>query len=198
MKIDICRNGVKPNNPRVSTAGPTNTKTNGHTVPTTTTQSKSLVTTATRVSLLPPNSANNNRKRPVADRHFTAYRSSQTPLNNIDAKTQPTRSSSSSSIQRNTKESTANGNGLLNNVTNRPLTAPAQSQVAAQRRTVLPHSSTYTAVNRIPSSSSSVDVKSNRQTIIPRSSSSTISQGRKTGIPMGGAQQKSSTTALTR
>ncbi|CAF4495761.1 unnamed protein product [Rotaria socialis] len=205
-KTTITRNGVKPNNPRVSTMQ-TNTRTNGHDIPSVP-QSKSSVIT-TRASVLPPNSTNNNRTRPVTARPIQTYRGSQTSYNSTDAKTQLT--SASASVLRTvkkvtnglgstvpTKELRSTENGLLNDVSNKPSTAPIRSQVGPQRRTVLPHSSTYSAVERIPSSSSSVDIRTHRQTIIPRSSSSTISQGRKSGIPAFGTQQKSATTALAR
>ncbi|CAF2803860.1 unnamed protein product [Rotaria sp. Silwood2] len=212
-KSTITRNGVKPNNNRASNMQTnTTTKTNGFGV-STVTLPKSLVTSTTRASVLPPNSANNNRTRPVTNRPIQTYRGSQTSCNNNNnPKVQVTTSSSSSSVQRNskkptngfgstftTKEFESNENGLLTDVSNKPLIAPIRSQVGPQRRTVLPHSSTYSSVERIPSSSSSVNIAASRQTILPRSSSSTLSQGRKSGIPFVGKQQKPiSTTTVTR
>jgi hypothetical protein len=158
-----------------------------------------LITLATRVSLLPPNSANNNRTRPPVARPIQPYRGSQTTYINTNASKVQT---APSSIQRNGKKlidtfgSTfpSNENGLLNDVSNKPLTAPIRSQVGPQRRTVLPHSS----VEQIPPTSSSTDIVTNGQATIPRSASSSLSQGRKSGIPMIGKQQKPGTATVTR
>jgi hypothetical protein len=143
------------------------------------------VTLKTRVSLLPPNSANNNRTRPPTARPIQAYRGSQTTC------------VTSSSAQRNgktlsnefgstytTKEFSSNENGLLHDVSNRPLTAPVRSQVAPQRRTILPQSS--------------AEQTARSQTTLPRSSSSSLSQGRKSGIPTVGKPQKPGTATVTR
>ncbi|CAF0816340.1 unnamed protein product [Rotaria sp. Silwood1] len=210
-KSTITRNGVKPNNNRASTIQTnTTTKTNGYDV-STVTQSKSSVTSTTRASVLPPNSANNNRTRPSTNRPIQAYRGSQTSYNNNANNNPKVQVTTSSSIQRNskkppnsfgstftTKEFISNENGLLTDVSNKPLIAPTRSQTGPQRRTILPHSSTYSSVERIPSSSSSMNITTSRQTILPRSSSSTLSQGRKSGIPTVGKQQKSTTTTVTR
>ncbi|CAF3934278.1 unnamed protein product, partial [Rotaria magnacalcarata] len=106
-KTTITRNGVKPNNPRVATMQ-TNTRTNGHDIPSVP-QSKSTVIT-TRASVLPPNSANNNRTRPVTARPIQTYRGSQTSYNSTDAKTQLT--SASASALRTVKKVT-NGLGSI-------------------------------------------------------------------------------------
>ncbi|CAF0841061.1 unnamed protein product [Rotaria sordida] len=213
-KSIITRNGVKPNNNRASNMQTnTTTKTNGYNV-STVTQPKSSVTSTTRASVLPPNSANNNRTRPLTNRPTQVYRGSQTSYNNNNNNNNNPKApvTASSSVERNskkptngfsstftTKEFTSNENGLLTDVSNKPLIAPIRSQVGPQRRTILPHSSTYSSGERIPSSSSSsVNTTTSRQTILPRSSSSTLSKERKSGIPTVGKQQKSSTTTVTR
>jgi hypothetical protein len=196
-KSTVIRNNVKPNNYQRS-----NTQTiisNSCDVPVVTV-SKSSVTSTTRNSVLPPNSANNNRTRPPTTRPIQSYRGSQTTYNN-NSKAQV----ASSSIQRNgktlsndfgstltTKQFSSNENGLLNDVSNKPLIAPIRSQVGPQRRTILPHSS----VEQIPPSSS-INGTTNGQTTLPRSSSS-LSQGRKSGIPMVGQQLKPSAAPVTR
>ncbi|CAF3532379.1 unnamed protein product [Rotaria sordida] len=212
-KSIITRNGVKPNNNRASNMQTnTTTKTNGYNV-STVTQPKSSVTSTTRASVLPPNSANNNRTRPLTNRPTQVYRGSQTSYNNNNNNNNNPKAlvTASSSVERNrkkptngfgstftTKEFTSNENGLLTDVSNKPLIAPVRSQVGPQRRTILPHSSTYSSGERVPSSSSSTNITTSRQTILPRSSSSTLSKERKSGIPTVGKQQKSSTTTVTR
>ncbi len=75
----------------------------------------------------------------------------------------------------------------MHDVSNRPLTAPVRSQVGPQRRTILPQ----TSVEQISRST-------NGQTTLPRSSSTSLSQGRKSGIPTVGKPQKPSTATVTR
>lgn len=70
-----------------------------------------------------------------------------------------------------------------------------RSQVGPQRRTILPQSSTHSSVEQIPPSS--VNGTANGQTTIPRSSS-TLSQGRKSGIPTVGKPQKPGPATVTR
>jgi hypothetical protein len=91
------------------------------------------------------------------------------------------------------KAFSSNENGLLHDVSNKPLTAPVRSQVGPQRRTLLPQTSTYASADQITPSSSIT----NRQTIMPRSSSS-LGQGRKSGIPTVGKPQKPTTATVTR
>lgn len=158
-------------------------------------ESKPLVTLKTRVSLLPPNSANNNRTRPPTSRPIQAYRGSQTTFHTSTAKL-PT---APSSVQRTgktfsqefnshstNKEFSSHENGLLHDVSNRPSTAPVRSQVGSQRRTIVPQ----TSAEQIPPIA-------NGQTTLSRSSSS-LSQGRKSGIPTIGKPQKPSSATVTR
>jgi hypothetical protein len=150
--------------------------------------SKPLVTLKTRVSLLPPNSANNNRTRPPTARPIQTYRGSQTTYVATSAvqRNGKTLSSDFGSTYT-TKEFSSNENGLLHDVSNRPLTAPGRSQVGPQRRTILPQ----TSVEQISR-------PTNGQTTLPRSSSTSLSQGRKSGIPTVGKPQKPSTATVTR
>ncbi len=151
-----------------------------------------------RANAVAPNSTNTNRPRPPVSRPLQAYRGSQTSYNNTPPKAQPT-------VQKNVKKPAnelgstftakqfaSNENGLLNDVSNKPLTTPVRSQVGLQRRT---------PTEQIPPSSSSVDMTStattNVQTSIPRSASS-LSQGRKSGIPTIGKQQRPSIPTATR
>jgi hypothetical protein len=90
------------------------------------------------------------------------------------------------------KQFASNENNLLNDVSNKPLTTPVRSQVVPQRRTV-----TQSSVEQIPPSSSTMDMTNNGQTSIPRSASS-LSQGRKSGIPTIGKQQRPSIPTATR
>lgn len=161
-------------------------------------ESRPLITLKTRVSLLPPNSANNNRTRPPTARPIHAYRGSQTTYtstNSTNSKVQ----GAPLAVQRNgktlshevgpnptTKEFPSNEDGLLHDVSNRPSTAPVRSQVVPQRRTILPQVS----AEQIPPST-------NGQTTLPRSSSS-LSQGRKSGIPTVEKPQKPSSATVTR
>jgi hypothetical protein len=154
-----------------------------------------------RANAVAPNSTNTNRPRPPVSRPLQAYRGSQTSYNNTPPKAQPT-------VQKNVKKPAnelgstftakqfaSNENGLLNDVSNKPLTTPTRSQVGFQRRTT-----TQSSVEQIPPSSSSMDMTTtNVQTSIPRSASS-LSQGRKSGIPTIGKQQQrpSIPTATTR
>jgi hypothetical protein len=151
----------------------------------------------TRSSLAAPAT---NRTRPPVARPLQAYRGSHTSYSNNNPKVQAV----PSSVQRNGKKS-ANDLGstftakqfpptetsLLNDVSNKPLTTPTGVQ---QRRTVLPQSS----VEQIPTSSS-IDMTptTNGQTSIPRSASS-LSQGRRSGIPTIGKQQRPSIPTPTR
>ncbi|CAF0784538.1 unnamed protein product [Adineta ricciae] len=192
------------NGGRLSTYTRSNTQTitaskiNGNDAPTVT-EPKILTT---RASVLPPNSANNIRTRPpVAVRPIQAYRGSQTSyLNNGKVPTAP------SSVQRTgkkpatdfgstytTKAFSSNENGLLNDVSNKPLTEPVRSHLAPQRRTLLPQSATYSSVDQI----SSANPPLNRHTTVTRSSSS-LGQGRKSGIPTVGKPQKPSTATVAR
>ncbi|CAF1470895.1 unnamed protein product [Adineta ricciae] len=183
---------------RSNTQTITTSKSNGNDAPTVT-EPKILTT---RASVLPPNSANNIRTRPpVAARPIQAYRGSQTSyLNNGKVPTAP------SSVQRNgkkpamdfgstytTKAFSSNENGLLNDMSNKPLTEPVRSHLAPQRRTLLPQSATYSSVDQI----SSANPPLNRHTTVTRSSSS-LGQGRKSGIPTVGKPQKPTTATVTR
>ena len=163
------------------------------------TETKSSIKSTVRTSVLPQNSANNNRTRPLTTRSSQIYHNSNNPKIQI---------TSSLSVQRNNKKSTngfgstftmkefsSNKNILLNDVINRPLSAPIRSQVRSQRRTVVPQSSTHSSIEQIRPSLSST---TNGQATFPRSTSSTLNQGRKSGIPTIGNQQKSSTTTVTR
>jgi hypothetical protein len=198
----LFRNSVKPNSYQRS-----NTQTivsSSYDVPAIN-ESKPSVTLSTRVSLLPPNSANNNRTRPPTARPIQPYRGSQTTFNN-NSKVQI----APSSIQRNgkklsndfgstltTKQFPTNEHGLLHDVSNKPLTAPIRSQVGPQRRTILPQSSTHSSTEQISPSSSSINGAINGQPTLPRSSSS-LSQGRKSGIPTVGKQLKPGSATVTR
>lgn len=157
--------------------------------------SKPLVTLKTRVSLLPPNSATNIRTRPPTSRPILAYRGSQTTFNNTTSKVQ----AAPLSVQRNgktfsheinststSKEFSSQENGLLHDVSNRPSTAPVRSQLGSQRRTILPQVS----AEQIPP-------VINGQSTLSRSSSS-LSQGRKSGIPTIGKPQKPTSATVTR
>lgn len=163
-------------------------------------------TTNNRVGLVVPNTAPNNRTRPPVARPIQAYRGSQTNYNNNNNNSvakvqQPV----ATAVQRNGKKPTTDlgstftakqfspvENGLLNDVSNKPLTGPVRSQLGAQRRTALPQSS----IEQIPPSSS-IDMTPTldlTQSSIPRSSSSSLSQGRKSGIPTIGKQRPSMST----
>ncbi len=143
------------------------------------------MTLKTRVSLLPPNSANNNRTRPPTARPIQTYRGSQTTyVGPSSAQRNGKTLSNEFGSTYTTKEFSSNENGLLHDVSNRPLTAPARSQVGPQRRTILPQAS--------------AEQTTRSQTTLPRSSSSSLSQGRKSGIPTVGKPQKPSTATVTR
>ncbi len=186
---------------RSNTQTITTNKTNGYDVPVVT-EPKSSSTT--RTSVVPSNSTNNNRTRPPTARPIQVYRGSQTSyINNLKVQPAP------SSVQRNGtkpvndfpssltgKAFSSNENGLLHDVSNKPLTAPVRSQIGPQRRTLLPQTSTYASADQI-TPSSSMDIRTNRQTIMPRSSSS-LGQGRKSGIPTVGKPQKPTTATVTR
>lgn len=196
------RTTIKPKNSRATNLQ-ANTKANGTDV-IVHSEAKSSAKLSTRTSLLPPNSANNIRTRPATTvRPIQPYRGAQTSVNTTAAKAPV----ASASVPRDAKKPindfgstyssknfASDGNGLLNDVSNRPLTAPVRSQVGPQRRTILPNS--FTERMR---PSSSMDLTTARKTIIPRSSSSTLTQSRKNGIPTNGVpQQKTSATTVTR
>ncbi|CAF1410696.1 unnamed protein product [Adineta steineri] len=201
-KPTITKNGVKLSQySRSNTQTITTNKSNEYDVPVIT-EPKLL---SARASVLPPNSANNNRTRPPIARPIQAYRGSQTSyINNVKVQ------NASTSVQRNgrkpitdfsstytTKAFPPNENGLLNDVSNKPLTAPLRSQLGPQRRTIVPQSSsTYSSVEQILPSSS-VNLPTNRQATVTRSSSS-LSQGRKSGIPTVGKPLKPSTATVQR
>ncbi|UJR36248.1 hypothetical protein I4U23_028980 [Adineta vaga] len=200
-KPTITKNGTRLSTYiRSNTQTITTNKTNGHDTPTVT--EPKLMTT--RTSVLPSNSANNIRTRPPTARPIQAYRGSQTSyVNNAKVPIAP------SSVQRNGKKSvtdfgstyttkafSSNQNGLLNDVSNKPLTEPMRSHLGPQRRTLLPQSSTYSSVDQI-SSTSSANPPMNRQSTVTRSSSS-LSQGRKSGIPTVGKPQKPTSATVAR
>lgn len=84
---------------------------------------------------------------------------------------------------------------MLNDVSNKPLTTPSRTQIVSQRRPT-----TQSSVEKLQPSSS-IDIATptltNGQSSIPRSSSS-LSQGRKSGIPTIGKQQRPSIPTATR
>ncbi|UJR09853.1 hypothetical protein I4U23_014077 [Adineta vaga] len=183
------RNGTKPNNHRRSNTQTISTNvSNSYDLPDAT-DTKPTPPGTNRTSVTLPNSANTtNRARPPVSRPLHSYRGSQTSYNNnpkVPATPPPTPPVSS---QKNVKKPTndlgstftakqfsPNGNSLLNDVSNKP-------------RTQIP-----------PSPSSSIDMtpSTNGQTSIPRSSS-TLSQGRKSGIPTIGKQGRPSIPTPTR
>jgi hypothetical protein len=189
---------VKPNNHRRSNTQTISTSAvNGYDLPDAT-EPKAVTP---RTNVLP---SNTTRPRPPVSRPLQAYRGSQTTYNNNNTaapKVQP-------NVQKNGKKPAnelgttftakqfgANETGTLNDVSNRPLTTPTRSQVGLQRRTP-----TQASVEQIPPSSSSMDMTtttSNAQSSIPRSASS-LSQGRKSGIPTIGKQQRPSIPTPTR
>lgn len=174
------RNGVKPNNHRRSNTQTISTNLGGsYDLP-----------DATEVKPPPANRSNvttNNRPRPPVSRPLQSYRGSQTTFNN-SAKTptatvpKPVKKELGSTFTA--KQFASNETNFLNDVSNKPLTTPVRSQVAPHRRTP-----TQSSVEQIPPSTSSMDMTNNGQTSIPRSASS-LSQGRKSGIPTIGKQTK--------
>jgi len=204
----LFRTGVKPNNHRRSNTQTISTNVSNNSDLPDATEPKLPLPPATtnRTTVVSSNSANNNRTRPPISRPLQSYRGSQTSYNtnNNNPKVQ---AATPSSVQKSgkkpatdlnttftAKQFTSNENGLLNDVSNKPLTTPIRSQVGLQRRT--PQSS----VEQIPPSSSSLDMTTattNGQTSIPRSSSS-LSQSRKSGIPTIGKQQRPSIPTATR
>jgi len=200
--MDLFRNGVKPNNHRRSnTQTITTNVANNYDLPDATEPKPPAVTPITnRTNLVP---STNNRTRPPVSRPLQAYRGSQTSYNNNNnSKVQSTLSSTQKTGKKSTndlgstftaKQFPTNENGLLNDVSNKPLTTPVRSQIGFQRRTP-----TQSSVEQIPPSAS-VDMitATNGQTSIPRSSSS-LSQGRKSGIPTIGKQQRPSIPTATR
>ena len=152
-----------------------------------------------RKSVMAPNSANiNNRTRPPITRPIQAYRGSQTTFN-----TNARLPAAPSSVQRlSTRPTTdqrstplkTNENNLLNDVSNKPLTGPIRSQVAPQRRSVIPSSNSN---QQLAQTEINQPNGTNRPITLTRSSSS-LSQGRKDGIPAVGKPQRMSTTTVTR
>ena len=205
------RTGLKPNNHRRSnTQTITTGASNGFDIPDVTETKPPTpppsATTTNRAGLVAPNTAPNNRTRPPVARPIQAYRGSQTTYNNNNnnvAKVQ--QPVATTPVQRNGKKATTDlgstftakqfspvENGLLNDVSNKPLTGPVRSQLGTVRRTALPQSS----IEQIPPSSS-IDMTPTldlTQPSIPRSSSSSLSQGRKSGIPTIGKQRPSMST----
>lgn len=196
------RNGVKPNNHRRSnTQTISTTIPNGYELPDVTDTRSSPTTNRPNTT-----STNNNRTRPPISRPAQLYRGSQTTFSN--ANNNPKVQSTPSGLQKPAKKSTvdlgstftakqltSNDNGFLNDVSNRPLSTPNRSQMATQRRTP-----TQSSVDKIQPSSSidmTTPTLTNGQASIPRSSSS-LSQGRKSGIPTIGKQQRPSIPTTTR
>ncbi|CAF4842092.1 unnamed protein product [Rotaria sp. Silwood1] len=208
-KSAIAKNGVKPNNHRRSNTQTISTNiSNGYNLPdvTDTKSSTSINRTNTTIST---NSSTTNRLRPPVSRPLQNYRGSQTSYNNNNnnnnnPKVQSTlqkpikKSTNDFGTTYTAKQLASNDNNLLNDVSNKPLTTPNRSQIVSQRRIPIQSSS----IEKFPPSSSSMDMTTtlvnNGQTSIPRSSSS-LSQGRKSGIPTIGKQQRPSIpTATTR
>lgn len=186
------RNGVKPNNHRRSNTQTISTNvSNNYDLPDASDTKPPTATPGTnRTGVALPSPANGaNRTRPPVSRPLQSYRGSQTSYNN-NTKPQSTPPTPSATAPKTAKKS-ANDlgstftakqfappeNNLLNDVSNKP-----RAQVTPLRRPV-----TQTSTEQIPPASS-VDVTqtantpTNGQSSIPRSSS-TLSQGRKSGIP---------------
>lgn len=196
------RNGVKANNPRRSTQTISINVGNSYDLPDATELKPpppSSSASTNRTNLVTPNTS---RPRPPVSRPLQPYRGSQTSYTNTPSKVQSIPSPTQKSVKKPTtdlnstftaKQFTPNENSLLNDVSNKPLTTPVRSQVGLQRRT---------PTEQIPPSSSSIDMTpaatpTNGQSSIPRSSS-TLSQGRKSGIPTIGKQQRPSIPTATR
>ena len=193
LSLPICRNGVQPTSYHRS-----NTQTlprNGLDKSGPVASHTSAGSTSARASLALPNSATNNRTRPPTTRPLQAYRGSQTTFHSsARLSTVP------SSAPRQDKTSAQDfastvipaENGLLHDVSNKPSTVPTRSQVAPQRRTIVPR------VNPNPSvvTSSNTDIPA--EPAASTRSSSSISQGRKSGIPTVGKPQRPSTATVTR
>lgn len=183
LSLTICRNGVQPTSYHRS-----NTQTlprNGLDKSGPVASHTSAGSNSARASLALPNSATNNRARPPTTRPLQAYRGSQTTFHS-SARLSTVPSSAP-------RQEIPAENGLLHDVSNKPLTAPMRSQVAPQRRTIVPR------VNSNPSvvtSGSSTDIPAEPAT--STRSSSSISQGRKSGIPTVGKPQRPSTATVTR
>ena len=198
--MSLFRNGVKPNNHRRSNTQTISTNLgNSYDLPDATETKPPPSAATNRTSVVQPNSATSTRPRPPVSRPLQPYRGSQTSYNNTP-KTQATPASAQKPVRKATndlgstftaKQFTPNENNFLNDVSNKPLTTPVRSQMNVQRRTP-----TQSSVEQIPPSTSSVDM-STTQTSIPRSSS-TLSQGRKSGIPTIGKQQRPSIPTPTR
>lgn len=186
------RNGVKPNNHRRSNTQTISTNLSGsYDLPDATEVKPPPPPSATnRRSVAAPSSATTNQTRPPVTRPLQAYRGSQASYNNSSkvpaaatVAQKPAKKELGSTFTA--KQFTSTENNLLNDVSNKPLTTPVRSQVVPHRRTP-----TQSSVEQIPPSTSSTDVTtSNGQSSIPRSASS-LSQGRKSGIPTIGKQQK--------
>ena len=149
-------------------------------------------------------SANNNRTRPPVTRPTQAYRVSQLSYHS-NPKTQSTSSTTPKYNKKPTNDlgstftarqfASNNNNGLLNDLSNKPLTTSNRPLIGSQRRTP-----TQSSVEQIPSSTSSMNMTmpiNNESTSIPRSSSS-LNQSRKSGIPTIGKHQRSNILTATR
>lgn len=201
------RNGVKPNNHRRS-----NTQTivpsvaNGFEIPDVT----ETKPTTRPAGVMPPNAR--TRLPPAAaaaaatTRPVQAYRGSQTTFNNTMTLTTPQSAAAAPASVQQRPAKKPNGdlgstftarqfapaeNTFLNDVSNQPLTNPMRSQVVNQRRSLLPQQSSADQV------STSIDTTGNFQSSIPRSASS-LSQGRKSGIPTIGKQIRPNPSTMTR
>jgi len=187
-KSTIAKNGVKPNNHRRSNTQTISTNVGNHHDLPDATEQKPLPTT-NRTTVVQSNSANNNRTRPPVSRPLQAYRGSQT-----NPKVQTTQKSGKKPTANEfgatftAKQFSTNENGLLNDVSNKPIRS---SQYG--RRT-----QNQSSVEQIPSSSSMDMTSTSGQTSIPRSASSTLNQGRKSGIPTVGKQQRPGIPTATR
>lgn len=207
-KSVVPRNGVKPNNHRRS-----NTQTivpsvaNGFEIPDVT----ETKPTTRPAGVMPPNAR--TRLPPAAaaaaaatTRPVQAYRGSQTTFNNTMTLTTPQSAAAAPASVQQRPAKKPNGdlgstftarqfapaeNTFLNDVSNQPLTNPMRSQVVNQRRSLLPQQSSADQV------STSIDTTGNFQSSIPRSASS-LSQGRKSGIPTIGKQIRPNPSTMTR
>ena len=191
----VFRTGVKPNNHRRSnTQTIVPSTTNGFEIPDVT---ETKATPTTRPSGIPPNAR--TRPPPAVARPVQAYRGSQTTFNNTMPVTSPPAVPASVQQRPAKKNSSDLGstftarqfapaeNAFLNDVSNNPM----RTQVLNQRRTVLPQQSSVDPV------SGSIDATNNFQSSIPRSASS-LSQGRKSGIPTIGKQIRPTASVMTR
>jgi hypothetical protein len=194
----LFRNGVKPNNHRRSNTQTISTNVaNSYDLPDATELKPPPLTN--RTTIVQPN---NSRTRPPVSRPLQPYRGSQTSYNNnnnpkVQATPSPTTQKPGKKPTNDfgstftAKQLTSNGNGLLNDVSNKPLTTPVRSQVGLQRRPPIEQIPPSLSVDMTPTTTTNV------QTSIPRSASS-LSQGRKSGIPTIGKQQRPSIPTPTR